>query len=414
MIKPLEYGNELTGQNDLSWMQRGFTGHEHIKELGLINMSGRVFDPLLGRFLSPDPYVQSPDRTKNFNRYAYAMNNPLVFEDPGGESITLAIAIGATIGAYFGGKAVNDGKWDPTTWDLNAKTLGGIGVGAIAGGYAAGLGVGVGGLEGAFLGGMSSGGINGAGMTAINGGDFSDIMAGATKGAVIGGFTGVASYGAAAGLGALGKGIDNLAAEAWTGNPTTRFLGNTLEISASGGFQWVGGINPPSLSTAFHNTAMYVNGALNGNWGTKLVPAGRTSNESFLYPVGFNNWHQMNRGASISGYMTPQVQRQRDFSVGNNRRVRSINRVQAGYHPSDVACRFSLNGLSTGFITNSGRSAWLNVNGGYNYGLQTRTGFSGSYTSPSMNLNMHGRVYRRYGTEGLPNPWWRQFLFFGL
>ena len=100
-----ENGNELSGQNDLSWMQRGFTGHEHIKELDLINMSsevrsrtlymsgnGRMFDPLLGRFLSPDPYVQSPDRTKNFNRYAYAINNPLMFTDPSGESFGLFMA----------------------------------------------------------------------------------------------------------------------------------------------------------------------------------------------------------------------------------------------------------------------------------------------------------------------------------
>jgi hypothetical protein len=143
------------------------------------------------------------------------------------------------------------------------------------------------------------------------------------------------------------------------------------------------------------------------------VPVGRTRNEVFSYPIGFNNWHQMNEAATNSGYMSPQVQRLRDFRVGNNRLVRSINRVQAGYHPSDVACNFSLNGSSTGFITNPDRSPWLNVNGGYSYGLQTQTGFSGSYTSPSMNLNMYGRVYRRYGSgKGQVNsPWWRDFLF---
>jgi RHS repeat-associated protein len=36
---------------------RGFTGYEHIDEMGLIHMNGRVYDPQIGRFLSADPYV---------------------------------------------------------------------------------------------------------------------------------------------------------------------------------------------------------------------------------------------------------------------------------------------------------------------------------------------------------------------
>ena len=40
---------------------RGFTGHEHLNEFGLIHMNARLYDPILGRFLSPDPYVQLPD-----------------------------------------------------------------------------------------------------------------------------------------------------------------------------------------------------------------------------------------------------------------------------------------------------------------------------------------------------------------
>jgi len=39
---------------------RGFTGHEHIDLFELVNMDGRVYDPRLGRFMSPDPYVQAP------------------------------------------------------------------------------------------------------------------------------------------------------------------------------------------------------------------------------------------------------------------------------------------------------------------------------------------------------------------
>ncbi len=63
---------------------RGYTGHEHLSAFSLINMNGRVYDPVLGRFLSPDPFVQSPEYPNNYNRYVYALNNPFRFVDPSG------------------------------------------------------------------------------------------------------------------------------------------------------------------------------------------------------------------------------------------------------------------------------------------------------------------------------------------
>jgi RHS repeat-associated protein len=63
---------------------RGYTGHEHLDQFGLINMNGRVYDPFLARFLSPDPFVQAPGYSQNYNRYSYAWNNPLKYTDPSG------------------------------------------------------------------------------------------------------------------------------------------------------------------------------------------------------------------------------------------------------------------------------------------------------------------------------------------
>jgi len=63
---------------------RGFTGHEHMDAFGLINANGRIYDPCMGRFLSPDIVVQSPDFTQDYNRYSYAINNPLKYSDPSG------------------------------------------------------------------------------------------------------------------------------------------------------------------------------------------------------------------------------------------------------------------------------------------------------------------------------------------
>jgi RHS repeat-associated protein len=63
---------------------RGFTGHEHLDGVALIHMNGRVYDPMLGRFLSADPIVQFPKSTQGLNRYTYTNNNPLSYTDPSG------------------------------------------------------------------------------------------------------------------------------------------------------------------------------------------------------------------------------------------------------------------------------------------------------------------------------------------
>ena len=70
---------------DTPKFDRGFTGHEHLYDFGLINMNGRMYDPLLSAFLSPDNYMQDPTSQQGFNRYAYCMYNPLKYIDPTGE-----------------------------------------------------------------------------------------------------------------------------------------------------------------------------------------------------------------------------------------------------------------------------------------------------------------------------------------
>lgn len=77
------------------FLGRGYTG----QVFGLINMNVRLYDPALGRFLSPDPYVQAPDFNQNFNRYSYCLNNPLRFTDESGKWIH--ILIGAVVGGTF-------------------------------------------------------------------------------------------------------------------------------------------------------------------------------------------------------------------------------------------------------------------------------------------------------------------------
>ena len=91
------------GEEPELFLGRGFTGHEHLTWFGLINMNARLYDPLLGRFLSPDPYVQAPDFTQNFNRYSYALNNPLKYTDENGEFVlTTMLTVAGITAAVFG------------------------------------------------------------------------------------------------------------------------------------------------------------------------------------------------------------------------------------------------------------------------------------------------------------------------
>jgi RHS repeat-associated protein len=65
---------------------RGFTGHEHVDHADIIHMNGRIYDPLLGRFMQADPIIQAPKNSQNYNRYSYVINNPLSLTDPSGFS----------------------------------------------------------------------------------------------------------------------------------------------------------------------------------------------------------------------------------------------------------------------------------------------------------------------------------------
>ena len=86
----------FTYNTTIASLDRGFTGHEHLYNFGLINMNGRVYDPFMSTFLSPDNYIQAPDNSQNFNRYAYCLNNPLKY-------FGLGVLMGAASGWIGGG-----------------------------------------------------------------------------------------------------------------------------------------------------------------------------------------------------------------------------------------------------------------------------------------------------------------------
>jgi RHS repeat-associated protein len=69
-----------------STTRRGYTDafHEMLDNVGLIHVNGRVYDPVIGRFLSPDQMRDTPNLSQGWNPYSYVGNNPLAFTDPTG------------------------------------------------------------------------------------------------------------------------------------------------------------------------------------------------------------------------------------------------------------------------------------------------------------------------------------------
>jgi RHS repeat-associated protein len=125
------------------WLYRGFTGHEHLKEFALVNMNGRMYDPVLGRMMSPDNYVPTPWNTQGYNRFGYANNNPLVYTDPDGNFFWfIPIIIGTfTAGATYSAIAAINGNWN---WSDFGKSIAMGAVGGAIGGAVAQVGISIG------------------------------------------------------------------------------------------------------------------------------------------------------------------------------------------------------------------------------------------------------------------------------
>ncbi|WP_051941151.1 RHS repeat-associated core domain-containing protein [Phaeacidiphilus oryzae] len=76
------FGQTRTTTSD--WLgDKGFVGGQQDDTTGLTNLGAREYDPTTGRFLSPDPLIDSGD-PQQWNAYTYADNSPVAKSDPTG------------------------------------------------------------------------------------------------------------------------------------------------------------------------------------------------------------------------------------------------------------------------------------------------------------------------------------------
>ncbi|OAV65033.1 Cell wall-associated polypeptide CWBP200 [Bacteroidales bacterium Barb6XT] len=136
-----------TADSALCITARGYTSHEHLEEIGLINMNARLYDPLIGRFFSPDPKMMDGE-TQALNRYSYAMNNPFAYTDPSGEFIVSLsmVIVAAVVGAVAAGvtTAVTLAKSGASAGEMAWKIPVAMIIGAVVGaatGYGAGAAI---------------------------------------------------------------------------------------------------------------------------------------------------------------------------------------------------------------------------------------------------------------------------------
>lgn len=189
--------NNLQGANT----DHGYTGQEHLDPVGLIHMSGRVYDPRLGRFIQADPTIQAPGNLQSYNRYTYVMNNPFFYTDPSGYSwlgnawhkVTgtswsssrdqyVKPIVVVVVAAYLGPEIY--GALAPGIGGAMATATQSLAFGAYGGSFVAGAisGAAIGAISGGIMGGTVDSAIHGAEAGAVTGGVFASLGAFSTVG----------------------------------------------------------------------------------------------------------------------------------------------------------------------------------------------------------------------------------------
>ena len=279
-------------------VDRGYTLHEHLDGFGLINMNGRVYDPLLGMFLSPDPYVQAPGNWLNYNRYGYCYGNPLVYTDPNGEFFIGAIIIGAMMNAAIQGFSGNlhGGVGDFFKAAGIGALLGAAGAGAsqLVSGAVIWGGFGGGALIGS-AGGAASGFVGGAGNAWMGGASFGQgVKTGLINGG-IGAITGALAGGLFRGFSDYKNGYNF-----WNGSIVEELSGEQITSSVRVAEGYNSSLSAETNDEILRDRYMREFGVKEGNYGIRKI----TTKTSSRYGLAYENSNYVNlkSGYYVSGY----------------------------------------------------------------------------------------------------------------
>ncbi len=90
----------VRGDDNITDTAYKFTDQEFDDETGLYNYNARLYDPVLGMFISADTIVPDMFNSQSLNRYAYCLNNPVKYNDPDGHMPSPILGDTEAIRAY--------------------------------------------------------------------------------------------------------------------------------------------------------------------------------------------------------------------------------------------------------------------------------------------------------------------------
>jgi len=276
--------------------------------LGLYDYRARFYDPVLGRFIQPDPIVPEPGNPQALNRYAYVYNNPLRYTDPSGHVpvILVMMGIGAATGAL-----INYGVQVAANISQNGFTVQAF---MNVNGAAVGASAVAGAVGGATLYGASA--VLGTGLWGMVG---------------AGAFSGAAS-------GQVARATENLL----TGRPVGEGLGDPAELGRdaligglSGGV--FHGVDRMVMRAAFRGTYVrYISeGELQAIQETGFLRGGRTDTPTYFTTDVFQTSREAMSRLSLPSPPSYRI----EFEILNQPRIQGPRRVWPWFRPRDPGFR---------------------------------------------------------------------------
>jgi RHS repeat-associated protein len=347
---------------------------QHPPQFGLINMNARLYDPALGRFLSPDPYVQAPDFSQSFNRYSYCVNNPLMYVDEDGE---IAWFIPVIVGIVAGVANV------AANWD----NIDGFWQGAAAYGVGAGAGV-----AACFTGGQSFWVV--AGVAAGGG-----AIAGATNNIIA----------------QTGKNFEGFNQVDWGQVGVSSAIGGIAGFAGGAAGYWaanasflVNGISSPIARSAFVSTIAAGAGHVAGGTAANLI-AGQNLGDAFL-----NSFKGIGKSMAIGGAIGVGTTAAVSFASGvdplSGNKLKASRNVSTSTQKADALIKKAedisvrKNGEIQGFVQGDAQAIFQDLTKGaqhirgnlyklpdgtlINYHNSTSTG------TPTIDINRGGVIYK--------------------